>query len=177
MVNIKSASRPAAVEPPTSQMSLLGCWQLAAASPRMESIATCWVLLPVITIEPCGEPIAAPVFLISVAFPISPLEVILPAPNAAIPGSPAATALTSRVPLPSAEYLSVVVPVLSKTPSSVPLAPPVTNSGPGQTTFRSAGFTSKLPLADPRSTETSTFGAKTNPTASSKAVDAKARAR
>ena len=143
----------------------------------MVSIATSCVVLPVTTIEPCGEPAAVPVFFSSVAFAISLIEEIRPDPSDTTPGSPAAIDLTSSNPVPSAEYRRVVEPVLSKAPRSVPLAPPDTKSGPGQTTLWSAGFTSKLPLAEPKSTDTATGGAKTKPVANKSEVAISAIAR
>ena len=80
-------------------------------------------------------------FAIEVASPRLKLSKIRAEPSGNDAGFDSVTLPISISPVPEAETKAVAEPTLSTTLRLVPLSPPLLNSGPGQTSFRSAGFT------------------------------------
>ena len=101
-VSTISDSRPARVEPPTIVKSLLGCWQEAAARPRIDEIAESCVELPAITSAPWGACWSAFRFVSEAASPREEEPNTRLPPNSMLETEVSEMLLCSSSPVPSA---------------------------------------------------------------------------
>ena len=102
LVSTINDSRPASVEPPTMVKSLLGCWQEAAARPRMEDMADSCVEIPAITSEPWVAPWSAFRFVSEAASPRDEEPNTRLPPSSMLETEDSEILLCSSSPLPSA---------------------------------------------------------------------------